>query len=98
MGQAAAASAFWTRPARWCGQGDHHATGRLGLHVLDAMLATADSIDHRAFYDVASRVGPVLPAGWDPSTNLVTGSRARSADRPTVPGTQQLRSEARDLT
>lgn len=49
--------------------GRHHATGRLGLHVLDAMLATQESIDTGAFVSVESRFEPVeaLPEGWDPT-------------------------------
>jgi predicted dehydrogenase len=47
----------------------HRAGGRLGLHVLDAMLATETSIETAAFVTVASRfelVAP-LPEGWDPT-------------------------------
>ena len=51
------------------GQGGHRATGRLGMHVLDALLATADSIDSRTFVPVGSgyQVAPALPDGWDPT-------------------------------
>jgi predicted dehydrogenase len=47
----------------------HRATGRLGLHVLDAMLATVESIEQRAFVPVSSRLDdiPALPEGWDPT-------------------------------
>jgi hypothetical protein len=47
----------------------HRATGQLGLHVLDAMLATARSVDHHTFEPVGSRVQAVtpLPPGWDPA-------------------------------
>jgi predicted dehydrogenase len=47
----------------------HRATGRLGLHVLDAMLATEASIETAAFVPVASRFDVVeaLPEGWDPT-------------------------------
>ena len=47
----------------------HRADGRLGLHVLDAMLATAASIETAAFVDVASRFEPAsaLPEDWDPA-------------------------------
>jgi predicted dehydrogenase len=47
----------------------YRASGRLGLHVLDAMLATADSIDGRTFVTVGSRAPkvPALPAVWDPT-------------------------------
>ena len=49
--------------------GRHRATGRLGLHVLDAMLATAASAERDAFVAVDSGFEPVpaLPAGWDPT-------------------------------
>ena len=48
---------------------DHRATGRLGLHVLDAMLATLESIESRTFVEVASTLDPIptLPDGWDPT-------------------------------
>ena len=47
----------------------HSADGRLGLHVLDAMLATEASISTSAFVAVSSRFEPVapLPDGWDPT-------------------------------
>jgi predicted dehydrogenase len=47
----------------------HSAGGRLGLHVLDAMLATEASIATAAFVEVTSRFDPVpaLPEGWDPA-------------------------------
>jgi len=49
--------------------GRHRATGRLALHVLDAMLATAASAERAAFVTVDSRFDPIpaLPAGWDPT-------------------------------
>jgi predicted dehydrogenase len=51
------------------GGGQPRASGRLGFHVLDAMLATSESIDRREFVTVGSRLAPVpaLPAGWDPT-------------------------------
>ncbi len=51
------------------GGGPHRATGRLALHVLDAMLATAASAETAAFVPVASRFEPVpaLPEDWDPA-------------------------------
>lgn len=51
------------------GGGRHRATGRLGLHVLDAMLATQASIDTGAFVAVESRFEPAeaLPEDWDPT-------------------------------
>jgi hypothetical protein len=49
--------------------GQHSATGRLGVHVLDALLATVDSIETRSFAAVQSRTDwvPPLPEGWDPT-------------------------------
>jgi predicted dehydrogenase len=51
----------------------HRATGSLGLHVLDAMLATTTSIETAAFVPVASRFerAPALPDGWDPTVRPV---------------------------
>jgi hypothetical protein len=45
----------------------------LGLHVLDAMLATARSVDEHTFAPVDSRIQPVapLPPGWDPTQRTV---------------------------
>lgn len=50
------------------GQG-HRASGGLALHVLDALFATAESMDTGAFVPVGSRFDPVapLPDGWDPT-------------------------------
>ena len=47
----------------------HRATGALGRHVLEAMLATATSIETGAFVTVASRSEPAppLPERWDPT-------------------------------
>jgi predicted dehydrogenase len=55
------------------GGGGHRATGELALHVLDAMLATAESIERRAFVGIDSRFEPIapLPADWDPTERLV---------------------------
>jgi predicted dehydrogenase len=52
------------------GGAPYRASGRLGLHVLDAMLATAESIDGRTFVSVGSRAPevPALPEGWDPTS------------------------------
>jgi predicted dehydrogenase len=49
--------------------GQHRATGRLGFHVLDAMLATAESMERHQFVPVESRMEaiPALPEGWDPT-------------------------------
>lgn len=54
--------------------GRHRATGRLGLHVLDAMFATAASIDERRFVPVESTFEPVpaMPAGFDPTARTLT--------------------------
>jgi hypothetical protein len=47
----------------------HSTDARLGLHVLDAMLATETSIETAAFVEVASRFEPVaaLPEDWQPT-------------------------------
>ena len=47
----------------------HRAEGRLGLHVLEAMLATEASIGAGGFVEVPSRfeLAPPLPAEWDPA-------------------------------
>ena len=47
----------------------HRATGRLGLHVLEAMLATAESVERGRFVTVGSGFEPVppLPPGFDPT-------------------------------
>ena len=49
--------------------GRHRATGRLALHVLDAMLATAASAERGAFAGVDSSFDPIaaLPDDWDPT-------------------------------
>ena len=46
----------------------HIATGELGYHVLDAMVSIEESIERRAFVDIASTVAPIpaLPADFDP--------------------------------
>jgi predicted dehydrogenase len=51
----------------------HRATGSLGRHVLDAMLATATSIETAAFVSVTSRFEPVpaLPEDWRPTARTV---------------------------
>jgi predicted dehydrogenase len=53
--------------------GRHRASGELGLHILDAMLATAESARSRTFVAVDSAVEPVpaLPESWDPLTRTV---------------------------
>ena len=47
----------------------HRANGRLALHVLDTMFATAASIETAAFVPVGTRFDPIpaLPEDWDPT-------------------------------
>jgi predicted dehydrogenase len=62
--------------ARAIRSGDAHSTdARLGLHVLDAMVATEISINTAAFVEVASRFDPVaaLPEDWDPTELTLAG-------------------------
>jgi hypothetical protein len=53
----------------------HSTDARLGLHVLDAMVATETSIDTATFVEVASRFDPVapLPEDWDPTELTLAG-------------------------
>ncbi|HKX14125.1 MAG TPA: Gfo/Idh/MocA family oxidoreductase [Propionibacteriaceae bacterium] len=46
----------------------HRAQGMLGYHVLDTMIAIADSVEARAFVEIESTVDkpPLLPEDWDP--------------------------------
>ena len=46
----------------------HRAQGALGYHVLDTMIAIAESVDSRAFVEVESSVDrpQLLPDDWDP--------------------------------
>jgi predicted dehydrogenase len=46
----------------------HRAPGALGYHVLDTMIAIAESVDSGAFVEVESSVDkpPLLPEDWDP--------------------------------
>jgi predicted dehydrogenase len=46
----------------------HRASGRLALHVLDALLSTEESIERGGFVDVATDLEPTpaVPADWDP--------------------------------
>ncbi|MEU4832576.1 Gfo/Idh/MocA family oxidoreductase [Streptosporangium sp. NPDC023615] len=48
----------------------HRATGELGLHVLDTMIAVAESAERAAFVEVTGDcpVPEPLPRGWDPAT------------------------------
>ena len=50
------------------GGGAHVATGEVGYHVLDTMVAVEESVERRAFVDVVSTVGPVpsLAPDFDP--------------------------------
>ena len=46
----------------------HRAQGLLAYHVLDTMIAVTESVESRAFAEVASSVDkpPLLPEDWDP--------------------------------
>jgi predicted dehydrogenase len=46
----------------------HRASGRLALHVLDALLATEESIERGGFVEVSTDLDPTtaVPAEWDP--------------------------------
>lgn len=46
----------------------HRASGRLALHVLDALLATEESIERGGFVEVTTDLErtPAVPADWDP--------------------------------
>jgi predicted dehydrogenase len=51
----------------------HRAQGLLAYHVLDTMIAVAESVESRAFVDVASAVDKpsLLPDDWDPMKRTV---------------------------
>ena len=51
----------------------HRAQGELAFHVLDTMIAVAESIETGAFVDVKSTVAPVpvLPEDWDPTESTL---------------------------
>jgi predicted dehydrogenase len=53
--------------------GQHRATGRLALHVLDAMFATATSIDEGRFVEIDSTYEPIppMPPDFDPTERTV---------------------------
>ena len=53
--------------------GQPRAGGRLPLHILDTMLATATSAETAAFVPVSRRFEPVpaLPADWDPTARML---------------------------
>jgi predicted dehydrogenase len=46
----------------------HRAQGALGYHVLDTMIGIANSVESRAFVEIANSVDkpPLLPDDWDP--------------------------------
>jgi predicted dehydrogenase len=46
----------------------HRASGRLALHVLDALLSTEESVERGGFVDVATELEQTsaVPADWDP--------------------------------
>ena len=51
----------------------HRASGALALHVLDAMLATAESMTTGTFVEITSTFPPVppLPESWDPTAAII---------------------------
>jgi predicted dehydrogenase len=51
----------------------HRAQGALGFHVLDTMIAIAESVESRAFVEVESSVDKplLLPEDWDPLEQTV---------------------------
>jgi len=55
------------------GGGAYRATAQLGLHVLDAMLATTESIENRAFISIESLIAQIqaVPEDWDPTGRVV---------------------------
>ena len=60
------------------GGGAHIATGEVGYHVLDTMVAVEESVERRAFVEVASTVAPVasLPEDFDPLAATLQGAPA----------------------
>ncbi len=60
------------------GGGSHVATGEVGYHVLDTMVAVEESIARRAFVPVASTVAPIasLPEDFDPLAATLEGAPA----------------------
>ncbi|MCL9666154.1 Gfo/Idh/MocA family oxidoreductase [Curtobacterium albidum] len=60
------------------GRGAHIATGEVGYHVLDTMVAVEESVERRAFVDVASTVAPIasLPEDFDPLAATLEGASA----------------------
>ena len=55
----------------------HRAQGAMGYHVLDTMIAIAESVESRAFVEVESSVDkpPLLPEDWDPLGRTIEGPR-----------------------
>ncbi|MDB6427153.1 Gfo/Idh/MocA family protein [Curtobacterium sp. 20TX0008] len=60
------------------GGGAHVATGEVGYHVLDTMVAVEESVARRAFVEVASTVAPIasLPEDFDPLAATLEGASA----------------------
>jgi predicted dehydrogenase len=52
---------------------EHRATAQLGLHILDAMLATTKSMTSRAFVSIETPITQIqaVPENWDPSARVV---------------------------
>lgn len=60
------------------GGGPHIATGEVGYHVLDTMVAVEESVARRVFVEVASTVAPIasLPEDFDPLAATLEGASA----------------------
>ena len=60
------------------GGGPHIATGEVGYHVLDTMVAVEESVARRVFVEVASTVAPIasLPEDFDPLAATLVGASA----------------------
>jgi predicted dehydrogenase len=60
------------------GGGEHIATGEVGYHVLDTMVAVEESIAARSFIEVESTVAPIasLPEDFDPLAATLEGATA----------------------
>jgi predicted dehydrogenase len=63
------------------GGGSHIATGEVGYHVLDAMVAVEESVASRSFVDVTSTVEPIasLPEDFDPFASTLLTAEPLSA-------------------
>ncbi len=59
------------------GGGSHIATGEVGYHVLDTMVAVEESIAARSFIEVESTVAPIasLPEDFDPLAATLEGAQ-----------------------